>query len=156
MNGDGHSMVDLVNSCAETVFYAVSVGAILFGYLQYRRNSTRERAQWVFDLYQRFYERPEMTSVRARIDWEDTAFLDTGQREPLERLDDYLNFFEMIAYLRKRGQLTMEEVGALFDYPLRRLAEVTNVANYVADPSNGYELLRALLAELGHALPKGP
>ena len=34
---------------------------------------------------------------------------------------DYLNFFEFMAYLEDRGQLSKRDVAALFDYYLRLL-----------------------------------
>ncbi len=69
----------------------------------------------------------------------------------LQELDDYLNFFEFIAYLVKRNELKREEVLAMFDYPLRRVAEDKAVSKYIFRPEYGFEELRDLLKKLGYA-----
>ncbi len=56
-----------------------------------------------------------------------------------------------IAYLVKRNELKREEVLALFDYSLRRIAKDNAVSEYIARPEYGYEELRDLLKELGYA-----
>jgi hypothetical protein len=75
------------------------MGAAIFSVWQYRRNSRRERTRWIYDLYRRFWEQPALRKMRERIDWGDTAFLETEDKEELSDFDDYLNFFEFIGYL---------------------------------------------------------
>ena len=61
----------------------------------------------MFDLYQRFYEKSELKTMRALIDKgeEGTSFINADDAAKLAELDDFLNFFEFIAYLEKTGQL---------------------------------------------------
>jgi hypothetical protein len=75
---------------------------------------------------------------------------DAPQVEELVRnedpdLTDYLNFFEFMAYLEARGQLSRRDVVALFDYYLRLLSKHKDVRRYVLDDRNGYGYLKKLL-----------
>jgi hypothetical protein len=85
-----------------------------------------------------------------RVDWGKTSFAQE-EKNPrlLSELDDFLNFFEFIAYLRKRGELKPEEVQAMFDYPLRKIAQDQPIIEYLR--RNGYEQLDALLRDLRYA-----
>lgn len=102
----------------------------------------------MFDLYQRFYQ-DRMRAVRIRLDWEKLDFV----REPLEDkhqqaladLDDYLNFFEFVAYLEELGQISKEDVRHLFGYFLENLQE-ESIVNYVT--KWGYGNLARLLRDL--------
>jgi len=134
----------------EIAAYVVAILAALASYLQYRRNSIRERTRWLFELYQRFYEQKTLKAMRIRLDSHDTQFVsEEKDLDLLGELDDFLNFFEFIAYLWKKGELQLEEVRALFAYPLRTIAEDEAVMVYVS--KYGYDDdLGALLKELGY------
>lgn len=130
--------------------YLAAIVAAMASWFQYHRNSRRERTRWLFDLYQRFYENPGLKNMRVRIDWGDTAFVSEEKDQQLmQELDDYLNFFEFIAYLLKRGELRRDEVLAMFDYPLHRIAADNSVSQHVGRPEYGYEGLRDLLKQFG-------
>lgn len=142
------SLKDWVQTCS----YLVGAIVALWSLRQYFRNSARERIRWLFDLYHRFYEDASLKQMRIRIDWGDTGFVsEEKDRQLMQEFDDYLNFFEFLAYLLKRGEIKHEEVLAMFDYPLRRIAEDRAVSKYVLRPEYGYEELRDLLKELGYA-----
>ena len=68
----------------------------------------------------------------------------------LRKLDDYLNFFEFIAYLWKRKELTGQEVRAVFDYSLGTIAGDAAVLEYIRQNQWGYEGLRELLDRMGY------
>lgn len=133
----------------EASFYAVGILAAAFSAYGYYRNSRRERARWLFDLYQRFYERPDFDPIWHRIDDGDWSFLDGGNAATLAAFDDLLNFFEFIAILSSRGELRRKDVTDLFSYPLRRIVEHARVHEYLAEYD--YEHLAGLLTELGYA-----
>lgn len=88
--------------------------------------------------------------MRVRVDWGDTAFVredkDTGL---LSDLDNFLNFFEFLAYLRRRNELKLSEIQAMFAYPLSTIAKDNAVLEYLR--KWGYEELDALLKELRYA-----
>ncbi len=139
-----------VNDWLQAIFYVVAIAGVIASACQYRRNSMRARTHWLFELYQRFYQHQELKQMRVRIDWGDTGFAkEEKDRDLLRELDDFLNFFEFIAYLQKRGELKEKEVRAMFDYPLRRIAEEQPILEYVR--RYGYEELDALLKDLRYA-----
>jgi hypothetical protein len=133
----------------EIAAYVIAMLAAVGSAWQYRRNSLRERARWLFELYQRLYEQRTLRAMRIRLDSHDTKFVsEESDLGLLADLDDFLNFFEFIAYLWKKRELQLEEVRALFAYPLRTIAEDEAVMAYVS--KYGYDDdLGALLKELG-------
>ncbi len=136
----------------QTVSYGVGAIVALWSLRQYFRNSARERTRWLFDLYHRFYEDAALKQMRSRIDWGETSFVrEETDRQLMQELDDYLNFFEFIAYLLETGELKREEILAMFDYPLRRIATDKWVCTYVQRQDYGYEGLSDLLKKLGYA-----
>jgi hypothetical protein len=127
--------------------YVIAILAALGSLWQYRRNSKRERTRWLFELYQRFYDQNNLKAMRVRIDGGDTKFITEGRDNfLLADLDDFLNFFELIAYLQKRDDLLRKEVLVMFEYPLRMIAQDQAVFGYVSQ--YGYDELRGLLKEL--------
>jgi hypothetical protein len=58
---------------------------------------------------------------------------------------DYLNFFELLAYLHKSEPISTQEVSGVFDYYLKSLKRHKDVADYIATPSKGFETLNELL-----------
>jgi hypothetical protein len=134
----------------QVLAYGVAVFTAWFSVRQYLRNSARERTRWLFELYQRFYEQSALKSMRIRIDDHDTEFVvEEKNSELLGDLDNFLNFFEFVAFLRKQGEIKPEEINAMFAYPLSTLATDKNVLAYIR--KYGYEELNALLKEMGYA-----
>ena len=87
--------------------------------------------------------------MRIRLDSGDTAFLREPEIGDLQAdLDDFLNFFEFIAFLHRRREIRLEEVRTLFAYPLQTVAKNANVISYVREYDYG-ETDR-LLKELGY------
>ena len=130
----------------EIATYGIAILAALGSLWQYRRNSARERTRWLFELYQRFYEQKTLRAMRVRIDCGDTRFVDGDDLNLLGDLDDFLNFFELIAYLWRRRELNTEEVRVMFDYPLQTIAANQAVFGYAT--KYGYDELGGLLKEL--------
>lgn len=121
--------------------------AALGALLVYRNNSKRERARWADSLYERFYERPALKTIRDQLD---CAAGDVGVAslvsEESSALTDYLNFFEFVAYLGSTKQLSKSDVEALFGYYLNCLRRHKEVVEYVRDKDKGFEYLRKILA----------
>ena len=136
--------------CFEGLFYFAAVIAAVFSVLQYWSNSRREKARWLLDLYQRFYQDP-MRKVREALDWAKADFCNEPLKEEnstqLANLDDYLNFFEFVAYLEKLGQISKEDIRHLFQYFLEDLGKEP-VSSYIS--RYGYENLYNLLGTLGY------
>lgn len=110
----------------------------------YRRNSALDRAKWMLNLYEKFYEQPRLKDVREILDSEsgDKEVDSLVMKCPAD-FTDYLNFFEFVAYLEKQKQLTREEIKALFDYYIKCLKRHTRVINFIRE--NGYEDMQELL-----------
>ncbi|HZX14116.1 MAG TPA: hypothetical protein VFF49_06925 [Thermodesulfobacteriota bacterium] len=142
----------------ESIFYLVSVIAIIFSILTYRRNSQLERAKWLNSLHEKFYEKDQYKNIRQIIEYE-TPKLDEirksiekskkgGEEESIElrdELDDYLNFFEFIASLWKMEQLTLDQVKMVFEHYIRRIAKHKFLLDYITD--EGFENLNTLLSQ---------
>ena len=130
--------------------YLVAIFAAALSWLQYKKNSARERTRWLFDLYERFYGRPALRAMRIRLDLGETDFLrGAGNKDLAADLDDFLNFFEFIAFLQRRGEIKKDEIETLFAYPLQTLGKHAEVISYLQ--RYDYGELDRLLKELGYA-----
>jgi hypothetical protein len=52
----------------QALTYLAAIVAAILSIWQYRRNSTRERTRWLFELYQRYYGQPVLRAMRIRLD----------------------------------------------------------------------------------------
>ncbi len=119
-----------------------------------------EKAKWLSDLYQSFYETGSYKKIRRKIDFGDVEDIlkligkdaephvqfSEADRELFDEFTDYLNLFEFVSYLSTLNQLDAEDIKALFAYYLQRLVEVDTdgrIRRYLAD--NGYGNLSRLL-----------
>jgi hypothetical protein len=126
--------------------YIAAAGAAVVGVFVYRSNSRRERARWVEDLYTRFFEKSELKQVRELVDCDANAATVNGLvSEEGAEWTDYLNFFELVAYLQESRQLAAQDVAALFEYYLACLKRHRAVVEYIQDDSKGFKYLRKLL-----------
>ncbi|MGA7894539.1 MAG: hypothetical protein WCA49_15070 [Candidatus Sulfotelmatobacter sp.] len=115
----------------------------------YKSNARRERARWVENLYSRFFEKEELKEIRDIVD------CDSGDAHVAELVanessqwTDYLNFFELVAYLQVSGQLEEEDVSALFAYYLGCLKKHKPIIDYISNESKGFEQLKKLLSKI--------
>jgi hypothetical protein len=125
----------------------IGAGAAVVAILVYRSNSRLQRAKWLADLYEKFYERSDLKRVREVLDCEagDSPSVSALVRDEPAEFSDYLNFFEFVAVLGKSGQLRKQEIEDLFRYYLDCLENCRAVRNYIAE--KGYEQLDRLLRE---------
>lgn len=113
----------------------------------YGNNSRRERARWAESLYTRFYEKPELKTVRDQLDCAaGDATVARLVTEETPALTDYLNFFEFVAYLQSSKQLSETDVQALFGYYLDCLRRHKDVVGYIRNKEKGFEYLSKIMS----------
>jgi hypothetical protein len=139
----------------DSVLKVVQIGAYAAGAISalcalkvYFSNARRERAHWVESLYSRFYEKQELKDMREKLDCEaGTPEIRKLVSEEKQEWTDYLNFFELVAYLQESEQIEKEDVDALFRYPLSCLKRHPEVIAYVRDEANDYQSLNRKLSQ---------
>ena len=129
---------------------------------EYAERTKAEQIRWVVDLFERFFQDKLYRRVRQRVDYDDlddiadllernknpNAEFSQEERDLLDEFTDYLNFFELIAFLSAKKQMASEDVNQIFDYYLRRLNEIKQkekVMEYLE--KDGFENLRKLLLQ---------
>lgn len=136
----------------KTVTEIIANAAILIGGLwavyRFSKSKKLERAKWLKDLYEKFYEKEELKQVRDKIDQRDHETVRAYVKNEPSEFTDYLNFFEFVGYLRETKQILDKEILGLFDYYLRNLKDEPLIRKYLGDKSHGYEKLRLMLEEL--------
>ena len=134
----------------EALFYFASGAAALFAGWTYWRNARTRRAEWLFSLYQKFFEGAHYKNVRFILDYQPEpefsslkeAVEEDRADQQVEQLVDYLNFFEFTARLWHSRQLTLNEIDGLFNYYLGNLTKHDFVREFL---KKGFEALQALL-----------
>ena len=130
-----------------------AIGVIWAVYV-YRRNSKLERVKWIANLYEKFYEKDDLKVIREILDCQVSEDGQSKQEkkvaliveEETKDFTDYLNFFELIAFLKKNKQLTIEQISDLFGYYLECFERHKIVREYLVP--HGYELLDEMLEDL--------
>jgi len=129
---------------------------------EYKNRVAAEKARWLFELFEKFYENDSYKEIRRKIDYEETSVIldlirkdqQSGwipkehEKEFFDKFTDYLNFFEMVAYWKSQRQLDQGDIDAMFEYYLKRLIEVDKgkeIRNYLE--KEGFENLSRLLLE---------
>lgn len=124
------------------------LGAAGWALFTYSQSVKLQRARWVKELYEKFYERGDLKVIR--------DLLDSGNSKQISELvgtepasfTDYLNFFEFLAFLSETKQIEDKEILGLFEYYLRILRKNSEVSEYISDPTKGFEKLHKLLDRL--------
>lgn len=131
---------------AETASALLAIGAALVAAKTYASNAQRERAKWAVQLYEKFYESDRYKLMREELDCEpDEDAVVQHVREESAIFTDYLNFFELVAFLANSKQLSERDVLQLFQYYLHCLEKHAVVSRYINDEHKGFEMLSALL-----------
>jgi hypothetical protein len=134
----------------------VAVIGLIGGVLTYRRDVKTKQTEWLYRLFEKFYETGDYKVMRRLLDnpsSDQLAELEAsiaapGTSDQEEDLVDYLNFFEFICNLQQDGRMTRKDVDALFNYYLNCLAAQPMVTKYVS--MNGFEALKQELDRRGH------
>ncbi len=108
----------------------VGILGVPAAYITYRRSVRTRRADWLVSLHEKFFETDRYARVRRVLDYrQEPDYSDLAQavreqrHHPLaDEFYRYLNFFELLASLRKLGQISDEEIVGLFEYDLRMIA----------------------------------
>lgn len=138
-------------SVAELLLITVGASVAL---MTYRRDAKLRRLDWLYRLYQQFYENDRFNPIRALIDYEPEAELaqlniditNNIGTDLHEAFVDYLNFFEFIAIQLKNKNLKRDEILDMFEYYIRRLGGHDFIVAYLK--AFGFENLEALVLSL--------
>jgi hypothetical protein len=122
----------------------IGLGAIyaaIQGIREYGSRTKTEHMRWLQVFYERFYGNKRLRVVRQHIDFNDDGFakilslierdknpkasFDPKEKDLFDDFTDYLNFFEMLVYLKCQGRILEEELESMFGYYLRSLKLVT-------------------------------
>ena len=115
----------------KTIAGVVGLLGLPAAYVTYRRSVRTRRADWLVSLHEKFFETERYAWVRRVLDYRQepdySALAQAVKEQKHSPLADefyrYLNFFELLASLRKLGQISDEEIIGLFDYDLRMIAQ---------------------------------
>lgn len=125
---------------------AAIVGGII-AIATYQRDVRIKQTDWLYQLFEKFYEKPQYKTVRRILDNEQSPDF-ARLRDAVERLDDtqhheefvdFLNFFEFICNLVEDKRMKRADMDQLFDYYLNMLSERDFVVTYAA--TQGFEAL---------------
>jgi len=135
--------LDQVVKGVQILSYMAGAAAAVSAVFVYRNNSRRERARWVESLYSRFFEKGELKQVRDILDCDsDDEKVNALVTEEGSAWTDYLNFFELVAYLQESKQVAAEDVKALFEYYIGYLKRHRAAMDYIRDETKGFKYLR--------------
>jgi hypothetical protein len=133
-----------------------SIGAVVglctagFGVFTYFRSSRTKAAEFLLTLHKAFFVDATYQPMKALLDCDgaaEEAKLEAVVKAEAPEFTDFLNFFELVAYLDSIETLTRGDTEALLGYYLTRLHEKALVWAYIKKTSNGFENLRRLLTE---------
>jgi hypothetical protein len=122
----------------------IAAASAAFAALTYRRNANTKRAEFLLQLHQAFFVDDTYKPFRTLLDDQSDAAIAERRNEVAQEspaLTDFLNFFEMIAYLEQCKTLQAKDFEALLGYYLHLLKADPIVSGYVADKHNSFEHL---------------
>ena len=126
---------------------AASVSAC-FGIVTYRRSTRTKAAEFLSALHKDFFVEKTYKKTRDILDDEsETAYskLEAFVRDEPAEFTDFLNFFELVAYMGKCGTLSDADVEALLGYYLQILTDKPELRRYIHNRKKGFEHLDELL-----------
>lgn len=134
-------------------FLVATVTAIV-GLRTYSRKVAYDRIERVAALYRSFYESELYAIIRRKLDHHppllaeqlDAMMADTAAGGDADKVFDYLNFFEFLAYLWSSQQLNFNDVDGLFGYYVNAIARGP-LKTLVETKHWSYEHLGKLLEE---------
>lgn len=145
-------LADQVGIWVDVLGLAFVVVAGVFGLITFRRDLEHKKTDWLYTLFERFYEKDTYKRVRAVLDYPDHRIdqlrrLTTPgnvpqtdeDRELIDAFCDYLNFFEFLSNLTVKGRMERDDLDRMFKYYLDNLKGHEFVIEYAA--ANSYEAL---------------
>ena len=139
----------------------IAIWAAIQGVREYRTRVRTERMRLLTEFYEKFYENGVFRQIRRSIDFDRTeplrrliekdqkdrkAKFSMSESKLFDSFTDFLNFFEMMAYMEHERQVAEDEIEAMFGYYLGRMLEVFGkrfLLSYLT--SAGFEHLPDLL-----------
>ncbi len=126
MNVDFPALAEIIRTIAGVVGI-LGVPAAVF---TYRRSVRTRRADWLVSLHEKFFETDRYARVRRVLDYRQEpdysdlveAVRDQRHHSLADEFYRYLNFFELLASLRRLDQISDREIIGLFEYDLRMIA----------------------------------
>lgn len=88
----------------------VAIGTLVAGFVAlrtYAKTAKLERAKWLASLYEKFYEKGDLKSIREILDCDDDISLDITKlvRDEPPEFTDYLNFSSLSHFYNRRNNL---------------------------------------------------
>lgn len=139
-----------VDLCIKAFAAIVGVVSAGFAVRTYERNTRTKAAEFLMSLHKAFFVDGTYQPMKDLLDCdgaEEEEKLAKAVAEQSAAFTDFLNFFELVAYLTEIDTLTTDDTEALLGYYLDKLVEAPAVWGYVRRSSTGFENLRRLLAE---------
>ncbi len=138
-------MISIVVPTLALVVAALSAAIAAFTYW---RSTRTKAAEFLTSLHQAFFVDKTYKKVRSVLDDESklgaSKLSELLQTEP-DDFTDFLNFFELVAYLRECRNLSAKDVEALPGYYLTLLANKPDLRSYIN--SRDFEHLDSLLTK---------
>lgn len=144
-------------SALGTASAAIAAGA--FALNTYRKGLAQKRVEWLNQLYDRFFFQKRFDEIRRIIDYarpEEISRLKAAiernkawTKEDIdleEKLVDFLNFFNLVAAVRKLKHIKLDEVKFMFEYYLCRIGDHDFLMDYLK--SDGFSNLADLVTEV--------
>jgi hypothetical protein len=129
----------------------IATGAACVGLWTYAKNAKTRRAEFMVDLHKSFFVEEKYKHIREVLDSDEEKDVEERKcwvsKEP-EEFIEFLNFFELVAYLRQNKNLSIKDVKALFSYYLNLLNKHHEIRMYVDKDKNSFEHLKKLLAKI--------
>ncbi len=113
----------------------------IVAWIELSKNRRTKHAEFLTDLYERFYLNDTFKSVREKIDLADAKpytkeHFDAdkkGDTDFEQKFSDYLNFFQFVISLKKLSQLDDEEINMMFRYYLLKLKDSEFIMDYLKE-----------------------
>lgn len=125
----------------EWITAIATITIAIVAWIELSKNRKTKHAEFLTDLYERFYLNDNFKSVREKTDKpKDNPFtkedFDSDMRADKDfeqKFSDYLNFFQFIISLKKLSQLDDGEINMMFRYYLYKLKESEFIMDYLKE-----------------------
>jgi hypothetical protein len=138
--------VDQVKVQAVGVIIA-TVSAVL-ALRTFRHGARTKAAEFLSRLHQQFFVEKTYKKIRGILDDDSRSAADALHRlvtEETADFTDFLNFFELVAYMGHCHTLSRGDVEALLGYYLQILTDKPELRQYIHNKKKGFEYLDELL-----------
>jgi hypothetical protein len=156
----GGSEKDIIDLWYKGVGGLIVIVSAFIGLITFWENKNLAKAKWLNELHEKFFVGEQYASMRVLLDYKTpqtdydalkTSFSDKANYSNhllQEKLVSYLNFFEFIAALKKRGQLELSDINMTFGYYISRLSDDENSWIKNALVVNEFKNLPSLIADI--------